>query len=290
MFPQPAPTNFKAASMFAKVCTHWASKSPSPTSLPLPSTPTWPAMKTNSEALTRVRCEYRPSGLPSASGLRILMSAIVNSGFYATQPLGGKVLFHLDAACLDRGLPFFDFALYEVAQPLRAALVRCGNGRAKLCQSFLHRRRCNRPSRSLVELLHDIGRRAFRKKQRAPGIGLHVEALFDGGWQIRQDRRALLGHDGKAFDLLALDLRLCSRDDLAQVIDAAADKILHRRTRPFVGNVRDHRRTHGGVQNNAAEMRGGASAGRAELHLGLVFPGVGDKFLEIVYRQVRPGD
>src|SRR5262245_63235267 len=37
-------------------------------------------------------------------------------------------------------------------------------------------------------------------------------------------------------------------------------------------------------------MRGGASAGRAELHLGLVFLGVGDKFLEIVHRQVRPGD
>jgi hypothetical protein len=32
-------------------------------------TPTWPAMNRNSDAFTRVMCEYCPSGLPSVSGL-----------------------------------------------------------------------------------------------------------------------------------------------------------------------------------------------------------------------------
>jgi hypothetical protein len=34
-----------------------------------------PAIKMNSDALTRVMCEYWPSGVPSVSGLKILMSA-----------------------------------------------------------------------------------------------------------------------------------------------------------------------------------------------------------------------
>src|SRR5262249_15823349 len=62
--------------MLAKVCTHCASKSSTPTGLPSRSTPTWPAMNRYSDALTRVMCEYWPSGLPSASGLTILMSAM----------------------------------------------------------------------------------------------------------------------------------------------------------------------------------------------------------------------
>src|SRR5262249_51004310 len=47
-------------------------------------------MKMNSDAFTRVRCEYCPSGLPSASGLRILMSAILDSSCLraTANPLG----------------------------------------------------------------------------------------------------------------------------------------------------------------------------------------------------------
>src|SRR5262249_23121366 len=61
--------------MLAKVCTHCASKSSAPTSLPS-FTATWPAMNRNSAALTRVICEYWPSGFPSPSGFWILISAI----------------------------------------------------------------------------------------------------------------------------------------------------------------------------------------------------------------------
>ena len=49
--------------------------------LPAPA-PTWPAMNRNSEALTRVICEYCPSGLPRLSGLRILMSGMAGSALF----------------------------------------------------------------------------------------------------------------------------------------------------------------------------------------------------------------
>src|SRR5262249_55684451 len=62
--------------MLAKVCTHWASKSSAPITLPALSTATWPAMNRYSDALTRVRCEYWPSGLPSTSGFWNLISGI----------------------------------------------------------------------------------------------------------------------------------------------------------------------------------------------------------------------
>src|SRR6476469_4882144 len=63
--------------MLAKVCAHWPSKSAGV--LPSLPAPTCPAMNRNSEAFTRVICEYCPSGLPRLSGLRILMSAMVHS-------------------------------------------------------------------------------------------------------------------------------------------------------------------------------------------------------------------
>jgi len=40
---------------------------------------TCPAMNRNSDALTRVMCEYCPSGFSNASGLRILMSGMARS-------------------------------------------------------------------------------------------------------------------------------------------------------------------------------------------------------------------
>src|SRR3954465_9047135 len=77
MLPKPAPWEASAAPMLAKVCAHWPSKSAGV--LPSLVAPTWPAMNRNSEAFTRVICEYCPSGLPRLSGLRILMSAMVHS-------------------------------------------------------------------------------------------------------------------------------------------------------------------------------------------------------------------
>src|SRR5215831_17261284 len=136
MLPQPAPHDLSAASILAKLCTHCASKSSTPTTLPSRSTPTWPAMKMNSDAFTRVRCEYCPSGLPSASGLRILMSAIYGPSFTRCSETSG--LLDLDAACLDRLFPLLDFALDEIGQPLRAALVRPRNRCAESRETLLH--------------------------------------------------------------------------------------------------------------------------------------------------------
>src|ERR1700676_3887842 len=80
MLEKLAPCEANAAPILAKTRPHCASKSAGALpSLPAPelSMPTWPAMNRNSDALTRVICEYCPSGLPRLSGLRILMSGKV---------------------------------------------------------------------------------------------------------------------------------------------------------------------------------------------------------------------
>ena len=84
-------------------------------------------------------------------------------------------------------------------------------------------------------------------------------------------------------------LRLDGGDDLANVIDAAADQILHRRSGAAIGHVGDVDADHV-VQQHAAEMGGRARAGRAELHLRLVRLGVGDELLEVLHRQVLARD
>src|SRR5260221_13924359 len=69
MLPQPAPADLSASLICAKTPPHCASKSAPGASIP--------AMKRYSAALTRVTCEYWPSGLPRASTFVILMAAIV---------------------------------------------------------------------------------------------------------------------------------------------------------------------------------------------------------------------
>src|SRR5215470_1127608 len=71
MLAKLAPCEASAASRLAKTCVHWASKSDGVE--PSGATPVWPAMNRNSDALTRVMCEYCPSGLPRTSGLSISM-------------------------------------------------------------------------------------------------------------------------------------------------------------------------------------------------------------------------
>src|ERR1044072_4889480 len=77
--PKLAPCDFSAASILAKTCRHWASKSSEPTPLPPRSVATCPAVNRNSDAFTRVICEYCPSGLPSASGFWMLISGMMAS-------------------------------------------------------------------------------------------------------------------------------------------------------------------------------------------------------------------
>src|SRR5215472_11972401 len=66
--------------MLVKTCRHWASKSPAPTMLPSLSPANCPATNKNSDALTRVICEYWPMGFPRTPGFTILIS-----GMWASQ-------------------------------------------------------------------------------------------------------------------------------------------------------------------------------------------------------------
>src|SRR6476659_5526828 len=86
MLPKPAPCDRKAAPMFAKVWTHCASKSAEV--VPSLAAPTCPAMKRNSDAFTRVICEYCPGGLPRLSGFRNSIFGMGASGSIAEDACG----------------------------------------------------------------------------------------------------------------------------------------------------------------------------------------------------------
>src|SRR5262249_45292591 len=139
------------------------------------------------------------------------------------------VLLDLHAARLDRRFPFLDFALDEISEPLWAAFARRSDGCAKLGEPLLHFWRRDGTDGGVVEFLDHVGWRAFWQEQRAPCIGLHIETLLACGGEVRQHRRALLGHDGNALHLAAVDLWLASGDDFTQEIDTPTDEVLHRR-------------------------------------------------------------
>ena len=82
---------------------------------------------------------------------------------------------------------------------------------------------------------------------------------------------------------------LGGRDRLAQEVDAAGHQILHRGSGSTIGHVGDIG-AHEGIDDDAAEMGGGAGARRAKLHLRVVRLGVGDELLEIRRRQVLAHD
>src|SRR5207248_3271330 len=108
-------------------------------------------------------------------------------------------------------------------------------------------------------------------------------ALLQRGRQVRQGRRALPIEDRYRLYRAAVDLRLGRGDDLAQIIDAAALEVLHRGSGAAIGHVR-HIDSDYVIEQNATEMRGGAGARRAELHLVLVGFRVADEVLEVVGR------
>src|SRR5712675_992185 len=78
MLARPAPCDCRAAPILAKVWAHCVSKSAEV--VPSLAAPTCPAMNRNSDAFTRVICEYCPSGLPRLSGLRHWICGMGGSG------------------------------------------------------------------------------------------------------------------------------------------------------------------------------------------------------------------
>src|SRR5437763_4328238 len=96
--------------------------------------------------------------------------------------IGASVRAH--ATCLDWHRPFLDLALDEGTEPFRALLIPARDRRAEALHALLHGRSLDRLDGCGVELLdHRVGR-AFGQEQRAPGIGLHIDALLAGGWQL----------------------------------------------------------------------------------------------------------
>ena len=109
-----------------------------------------------------------------------------------------------------------------------------------------------------------------------------VGEIFEAGRAVEPEGRQRL-------HLAALDLRQRGRNLLGHVVDAAGDQVLHRRAGAAIRDVRDLG-AHGDVEQHGADMRAGAGAGRAVLHLALVGLGEGDEFGERLRREIRARD
>ena len=80
---------------------------------------------------------------------------------------------------------------------------------------------------------------------------------------------AALGHHRDGLDQAALDLRHRRAGECAEIVDAPADQVLHRRPAAAIRHMGDVEGDRG-VQQRAVDEAGRARAGGAELHLGLL--------------------
>src|SRR5689334_12775885 len=148
-------------------------------------------MKRNSDAFTRVICEYCPSGLPRDAGLMSLISGIGDltmsecGARYSAHARGGGHparhvslallpwvpacagtsgidLLHHDAARFDRGRPLLDLTFHERAEILGAPPIGSYDRSADALQALLDRWRIHRRDCGVVEFLDNISRRALR--------------------------------------------------------------------------------------------------------------------------------
>ena len=72
---------------------------------------------------------------------------------------------------------------------------------------------------------------------------------------------------------------------LAHEIDTTGEQVLHGGGTAAIGYMGD-RGAHNSVEQHGADMQPGARTGRAELHVRLVGPRVGDEIRQRVYWQV----
>src|SRR5207248_1862861 len=98
--------------------------------------------------------------------------------------------------------------------------------------------------------------RARREEEAEPGRCFEIaEALRLRSGDIRQRGKLLAREDRNRVDQLALDLRDNGRAQGAEIIDAAANQVLHRRTAAAIRNMRNVDADRG-VEERAIDMAG----------------------------------
>src|SRR6476659_5764903 len=144
------------------------------------------------------------------------------------------------SACLERACPSLDLAWNELGQICRGSALCGRNGHADAFEALADSRRLHCFVRSLGEAPHDVSRRTFRKRQRAPAAAVETgKAHLLRGRQIFDAGRPLEPERGDRLHRVALDLRKRRRDLFGNEVDAAADQILHRRAGTAIGHMSD---------------------------------------------------
>src|SRR4051812_6554102 len=243
--------------MLAKTCTHCASKSSAPTKPPARSVASWPAMKTYSAApLTRVICEYCPSGLPRPSGLTMLISAAMTPPSTASAvlqqmpPLRGDLRVQLGARAHGRR---------EVRHRLER-LARDDDG-ARVEVRGLGLARVEGPAPRAaddVDVLCAVAARRHRPQDVHVAGG--VDVLVDDDHPAADVVAGVAARGEQARLLRVPRVRLLDRDDVEQPPAArlVAPHALHAREAGFLDLVPDH----GGLHHALRERIVGRRAAR----------------------------
>ncbi len=196
-------------------------------------------------------------------------------------------------ACgLDDGAPLVDLGLHELLVLGRLdALVGGHHG----AQAFLLLDEVGVLQGGLegfVQLGHHLGGRALGCIEAVPDGDLEVlhAGLGQRGQVLERGRgEALVGGDRIGLDLLGLDLRGGVGRLVAQQIDLAADQVGDGRGRALVGDG-GHLDLERVLVEQAAQVRGGAQAGVAQVDLALVLLDPGREFLVVVGGQRGAAD
>ena len=197
----------------------------------------------------------------------------------ASEPGKSASSIHRQSAGLDRAGPLGDFGSDERAEIAPTSGAPAPTGSMPSCFMRSRTRRVYPPQRRWR-----LG--AFGTIGAGVSFGMKNAAQFAASKSRRpcscavgtfgEARGARAGQHRDRLDLTALDQRDDAGGVDADVVDAAGDDVLHRRSPTAVGNVGDVDADRG-VEQRAAEMRRRAGAGRGQLHLVVVGAGVGDE-------------
>src|SRR5579863_1483893 len=167
------------------------------------------------------------------------------------------------SARFDRRGPLFDLAGDEMLQIARARAIGGDKVRTDRFHAGTERRRIHRCHGCITQVMDDGLRRAVRKEQADPVVGIDGETLLfcrrHGGQHVRAPR----GQHSDRLYASGLDRRKLGGHGVAQIVDAAGDEILERRRRAAIGNML-HIDAEFRIQQHTAEMGCGARTSRAE--------------------------
>src|SRR6476660_6934187 len=142
-------------------------------------------------------------------------------------PVGvASTSFGNDPAGFDGSLPLLYFCLHELRQVRwRRTIWRYHRG-TEFFEPFAHPGRLDGLHRGLMKTKHDSLRRAARKIEREPRVGLEAcKTLLLCGRQLGEEPRTLTGQHSNRFHGAGANLRERRRQRLAEEVDPTANQV-----------------------------------------------------------------